>query len=187
MYDAGAVMQIKPADIIRLESAKPSVKSGYAGKVISDFEWYITTVMSLEDAQKLRVGEQMAVQFMLSSQSEVPVTVAAVNAVGGSSAVVLQCDYMTSQLAVIRRQPVQIITREITGIRVDNDCIHIIKGQKGVFVLEGNTARFEDIDPIYSGNGYTMSGIDSTDSKRLQIYDSVIENGDDLYDGKVVR
>jgi hypothetical protein len=186
MYDISNILNIKPADIQKLESAKPAVKSGYAGKVVSQYQWDVVCVLSPDDAQKLKVGDQISVQFLLSSEKEVPVTVTAINKIGNSSAVVLQCSYMTSRLAVMRKQSIQIVTRDITGIKVDNEYIHIINGQKGVYVLKGNTAEFRQIVPVYSGNGYTMSQIDSSDSKGLQVYDSVIENGDDLYDGKIV-
>jgi hypothetical protein len=187
MYDISKILDIKTSDIQRLMAAKTEVKSGTIGKVISEYQWYVTCVLSSDDALKLKVGNQISVQFLLSSESEVPVTVMAINKSGDSCAVVLQCDYMTGKLAVMRRQSIQIVTRDITGIKIANDYIHIVNGQKGVFVLEGNTVGFRNIVLVYSGNGYTMSGIDSSDSKRLQVYDSVIENGDDLYDGKVIK
>jgi hypothetical protein len=187
MVDISKILDISASDIVKLESAKPAVKSGAVGKIVSEYEWYITCVISNDNALKLKVGNQISAQFLLSSESAVPVNVAAINKSADGCAVVLECDYMTSRLAVMRNQSINIITRQVTGIKLSNDVIHIVNGQKGVYVLEGNTVNFKNIEPAYTGNGYTMSEIDSTDSKRLQVYDSVIEDGDDLYDGKIVN
>ena len=187
MYDISKILSIRPDNVKSLLSAKPSVKPGYVGKVVSQYEWYITCNLDRDDALKLKPGTDVGVQFLLSSQSQVPATVAAVNNSGDSYAVVLKCEYMTSKLAVLRKQSIQIILKDVTGIRVSNDDIHIVNGQKGVYVLAGNAAKFKNIVVNYSGNGYSMSAIDSTDSKRLQVYDSIIENGDKLHDGKVIK
>ena len=141
MFDIKKILDIKPETVSSLLSAKPAVKSGYIGKVVSEYEWYVTCVLDRNEALNLKVGDSEAVQFLLSSESEVPVTVAAVNYSGNSCAVVLKCEYMTSKLAVMRKQSIQIIIRDITGIRVSNENIHIVNGQKGCFVLFGNTAR----------------------------------------------
>jgi hypothetical protein len=94
---------------------------------------------------------------------------------------------MTGKLAVMRRQQVEIVSSEVNGIKIENDSINIVNGVKGVFILKGNTVAFRRIEPVYSGNGFTVSAVDTTDSKRLQVYDSVIIGGDDLYDGKIVN
>jgi len=93
---------------------------------------------------------------------------------------------MSSQLAVIRRQAVEIIAGTFTGIKVSDQFIHIVNGVKGVYVRKGNKVVFKKLDSIFSSSGYTVSAI-KDDSDYLQIYDEVIENGDDIYDGKVIK
>lgn len=187
MYDTGKIQSITTADIQKLESAKPQPQSGAVGKVVSDYEWYIVCRVGETDARKLKVGQSIDAQFMLSSAGEVPVTVEAINRCSDGYAVVLQCGTMTDKLAVIRQQTVQIVASEITGVKVANSMIHVVNNTPGVYVLEGNTIVFRKIQPQYTGNGYTVSTADPSDDSLLQVYDEVVVNGDNLYDGKVVK
>lgn len=186
-YDTAKVLSISADEVQKLESAKPAAAQNAVGKVVSDYEWYIVCTVPNSDARRLKAGANAAVQFMLSSEGEVPVTVAAVNRSGDSSAVVLQCGVMTDKLAVIRRQAVRIVIREISGVRVPNRVIHVVHNVKGVYVRSGNTIRFKTIQPVYSGSGFTISTSDPTNANLVQVYDEAVVNGDDLYDGKIVQ
>jgi hypothetical protein len=187
IYDTSKIDTINAADVSKLLSLKPTVKSGSVGKIVSDYKWYIVCNVSNNDSFKFTKGAQMSVQFPMSSQNAVPVTVKAVNKSSSGCAIALECGYMTGKLAVMRRQQVEIVSSEVNGIKIENDSINIVNGVKGVFILKGNTVAFRRIEPVYSGNGFTVSAVDTTDSKRLQVYDSVIIGGDDLYDGKIVN
>lgn len=187
LYDTSKILNITTADITRLENTKPAPASGAVGKVVSEYEWYITCILSEVDARKIKIGASLNARFLLSSENEVPVTVSAINKSSDGYAVVLKCEYMTNKLAVMRMQTVQLIANEFTGIRVANGYIHIQGNQKGVYVQDGNIATFKNIMPVYSSNGYTISALDPTDSARLQVYDEIIVNGDNLYDGKIVK
>ncbi len=94
---------------------------------------------------------------------------------------------MNSALSVIRRQTIEIVANSYTGIKVSDSDVHIVNGEKGVFVRYGSIVQFKKIDEIYSAPGYVVSNIDPTSQGNLQVYDEVIENGDDLYDGKVIK
>lgn len=187
LYDTAKVLSISTADIQKLESAKPHAPAGAIGRVVSDYEWYVVCTVPNSDARRLKVGAAASMQFLLSSEGEVPVTVAAVNRAGDSSAVVLRCGVMTDKLAVIRRQTVQIVVSEISGLRVPNSVIHVLHNVKGVYVRNGNTIRFKTIQPLYSGKGFTISAADPTNGNLLQVYDEAVVKGDNLYDGKVVQ
>ena len=143
--------------------------------------------MGDNDAYKLHVGSTVKMRFLLSSQPEVNVTVAAINKSADGTAVVFKCTTMTGAIASIRRQTVEIVDGSYSGIKVPDGFVHIIDGTKGVFVRSGDIAQFKKIDTIYSAAGYTVSAVDSSKEDYLQIYDEVIENGDDLYDGKVIK
>ena len=111
----------------------------------------------------------------------------AINRCSDGYAVALECGTMTDKLSVIRKQNIQIIASEITGVKVPNSMIHVVNNTPGVYVLEGNTIVFRKIQPQYTGNGYTVSAVDPSDDSLLQVYDEAVVNGDNLYDGKVVK
>lgn len=186
-YNFNSALSITAGDVKALLQKKGSPQPDAVGKIISGYQSYIACDLSADDAYKLHVGDTVQLQFLLSSQPQINVTVAAINKDASGVAVVFQCDTMTSALAVIRRQTVEIVANSYTGIKVSDNYIHIVGGTKGVFVRYGNMAEFRKLDPIYSTSDYTVSAIDPSQSKQLQVYDEVIENGDDLHDGEVIK
>lgn len=186
-YDVSNITSIKPADVQKLLSEKVTPPAGTAGKIVSEFEWYVAALITPNQAHRLSENQQVNLRFVLSSEDAVPATVVALNPAGNQYALVLQCSDMTEKLAVIRRQSTRIIVGSYTGLQVDNRYINVIKGKQGVYVQDGNTARFRTIAPVYSGNGYTVSAVDSSDANRLQVYDAIITNRDDLHDGELLQ
>lgn len=186
-YDVSKISGIQPADVQKLLAEKTTPATGTVGKIISGYEWYVVALLSSDEAHRLTENGQVNLRFTLSGEDAVPATVLALNTTDGHCAVVLSVDSMTEKLAAVRRQSVQIILGNYTGIRVDNRYINVVKGKKGVFIRDGNIARFRTISPVYSGNGYTVSAVDSSDQNRLQVYDAMIVNRDDLYDGELLQ
>lgn len=187
LYDTKKITSITAKDVDRLLGAAPAKNENAVGKVITGFQSYIVCKLSDDDVYKLRVGKGASLRFLLSSEGEIPVTVAAINKDSSGCAVVLKCDTMSSTLAAIRRQTVEIVADSYTGIKIPDSFVHIVNGTKGVYVRNGDIAQFKKIDQVYSAAGYLVSAISPSKQDYVQIYDEVIENGDDLYDGKVIK
>lgn len=185
-YNVNDILSISASDVKRLLSAKTSKPADAVGKIITGYDTYIVCTIDADEAYNLHVGDSLKLRFLLSSQGEIPVTVSAINKDSSGVALVLKSTVMTGALAVIRHQTVELVVGKFNGIRVPDAFIHIVGGSKGVFVREGSIVKFKKLNPIYSSSGYTVSALGS-DESYLQIYDEVIENGDDLYDGKVIK
>lgn len=187
-FPAGNISSITTSQVNNLLSAKPSASQDAIGKVISTYEWYIVCVLSGNDALKLNLNAQVNLSIPFSAENDMPATVAVKNRdENGNYAVALKCNYMTGNLAVLRSSNINIIVNQYKGIKVDNDNVHVVGGTKGVYILEGNTVKFKKLDVAYAGDGYMISNIDSSDSSRLQLYDEVIVEGRNIYDGKIVK
>lgn len=186
-YDLANIASIRPADVEKLLAEKPAPDTSAVGKVISDYQWYVVAVLSADDAHRLKEGAQVSLRFTQTEEDAVPAAVTALNSTGSKYAAVFSCDNMTQGLAAVRKQQVQVIVASYSGIQVDNRFISVVGGKQGVFVRDGNTARFRTITPVYSGNGYTVSAVDTSDLNRLQVYDAVITNRDDLHDGELLE
>jgi hypothetical protein len=187
LYDTQKALSITADDVKKLLTAKPASHQSAVGKVITGFESYIVCNVDVNDTYKFKVGSTLSLRFLLSSVGEVPVTVAAINKSSAGCAIVLKCDYMSSPLSVIRRQKIEIVADSYTGIKVPDSDVYIVNGSKGVYIRNGSIVQFKKIEQIYSAPGYVVSAIDPSNQGNLQIYDEVIENGDDLYDGKVIK
>jgi len=186
MYSFDKILSITAKEVKNLLAANPKKPADAVGKVITGYDTYIACVIDADAAYSFHVGDNLKLRFLMSSQGNIPVTVSAINKDSSGVAMVLKCNTMSSQLAVIRRQAVEIIAGTFTGIKVSDQFIHIVNGVKGVYVRKGNKVVFKKLDSIFSSSGYTVSAI-KDDSDYLQIYDEVIENGDDIYDGKVIK
>jgi len=186
MYSFNKILSITAKEVKNLLAANPKKPADAVGKVITGYDTYIACVIDADAAYSFHVGDNLKLRFLMSSQGNIPVTVSAINKDSSGVAMVLKCNTMSSQLAVIRRQAVEIIAGTFTGIKVSDQFIHIVNGVKGVYVRKGNKVVFKKLDSIFSSSGYTVSAI-KDDSDYLQIYDEVIENGDDIYDGKVIK
>ena len=74
------------------------------------------------------------------------------------------------------------------GLRVDADALHIVDGEKGVYVKYGNLARWRKIQIVYQNEEYMLVAEDGkvgTDNE-LRMFDEVIVEGTDLRDGKIL-
>lgn len=186
-YDVSKVGSITPKEVKSLIDSKPKNVENSVGKILSDYETFIAVTLSQDDSYKLKEGESVKVKFLYSSVPNVSATVYAINKDSEGTAVVLRFTDLSSSLCTLRKPKIEIVTSNFTGIKVTNGCIHIVNGVKGVFVRNGNLVNFRKIQPIYSAQGYTVSQIMDSDSTYLQVYDEIITNGDDLYDGKTIK
>lgn len=59
--------------------------------------------------------------------------------------------------------------------------------QVGVYVLWGTEVVFRYVDVLYSRDGITVVKNKTGESKYLKLYDDVIIEGRNLYDGKIVN
>lgn len=185
-YNFNNALTITRSDLNRLLKEKASKSSGAIGKIINKYFTYIVCGINANDAYGLYTGENLKLRFLLTSQGEIPVTISAINKDSTGAVLVLKCSVMSSSLAVLRRQTAEVVLGNYTGIKIPDSFIHIVNGKKGVYIREGNMVYFRKLDSIFDGQGYTISDV-NTDSGYLQVYDEVIENGDDLYDGEVIK
>ena len=86
-----------------------------------------------------------------------------------------------------RRETIQIRLKEYTGLRVASSAVRVVDGVRGVYVLSGIAAKFKPVNILYSNANFTICETDTTKSSSLKLYDEVIVEGKDLYDGKMVK
>ena len=73
-------------------------------------------------------------------------------------------------------------------MRVSAKALNIVDGVKGVYVKYGNLARFRKITVLYQDDQYILvpeGGKVGTDNE-VRLFDEVIVEGTDLYDGKIL-
>lgn len=189
-----------------------SVPESAIGKIVSDLNWYVICKVSSNDALSLSFFENagVSIEMPFSSTEKIPATIVSVNQVDKESnaVVVLKCNYMNEELADSRIESVEIGLEDFTGLRVSKKALHDdfvtkysedadgneIKEKKevqGVYVVHGNELQFKEVSIVYSGSDYVICDPEPEDgtlfsNKTVQLYDKVVIEGDNLYDGKIV-
>ena len=76
--------------------------------------------------------------------------------------------------------------RNYKGLRISQKALRILDGEKGVYVKSGYSVKFKKVDILYTGLDYYLCQIQYGSSDQLSLFDEVIVEGTDLYDGKPI-
>lgn len=169
-----------------LKAEKQETPANVMGKLVDEFDWYFVCTVPYNESGKIEVGKSVKVNIPNTAVGTINCTVMHKgNKEDDSVVVVIKCNLMNRNLANLRIHDIEIIVDDYVGIKINNDAIREVNGEKGVYVQRGNIIQFRKINIIYSAEDYSV--VESVaDSAYLQQYDSVITQGVDLYDGKVV-
>lgn len=109
---------------------------------------------------------------------------------GDESAVLLvMCDQVSEQLFNLRVSNATLSFQNYSGIRINTANLRFLDDKRGVYVMDDQTVRFKEIDPVYEEAGFVLSEtfyVDSEEKRYVRMFDQVIVKGNDLYDGKVI-
>ncbi len=191
---------------------KSSVSDKIIGKTMSSLNWYIACEITADEATNLTLwGDNVTLDFSDASSNTVPASIYKITQTNNSdkALVILQCTYMDEALSEIRQEPVEIGMGTYSGLRVSKKAIHDdyvervtydendkehreSKKVQGVYVLYGSEVQFKEISIIYAGNDYVLCDPEPAEDvlfsdETVSLYDQVITEGDNLYDGKVIK
>lgn len=82
----------------------------------------------------------------------------------------------------------QVDLKTYEGIRIDKAALHIVNGQRGVYVKYGNLQRFLKITTLYENDSYILVPEDGKlgSANEVRLYDEIIVQGTNLEDGKLL-
>lgn len=173
-----------------LNEIKPAeVSKTVVGKIVSDYEWYIASVVSIQDSLKYKEGDSLTVKTFMKSSSTLSVTVKKINISQNTdkAVLILSCQQMNSELASIRTAPMTLVNKTYAGLKIPQKSLRVVNGQTGVYVLSGITVKFVPVNVIYDASGYIICEQQRTNDLALRLYDEVVVKGKRLYDGKIVN
>lgn len=209
-------MQLTVSDVRALEEGESGgTDDGKTiGKIAMDFNWYIACVISENDLVRLDRTTSVTLEMPFASSEQIPAEVVEINRDGetGEAALILKCTYMNSDLAAARKEPLRINISSYSGVLVNEKAIHfsdvvahetdddgneievVYENVKGVYVKYGSQLRFVQVFSDATINGYAICKVSLSalereqlvTSKTIQLYDEVVVEGTDLYDGKIL-
>ncbi len=197
-----------------LEYKPDKVADNVIGKVISDLNWYM--VCPIESKLTLAINRNInssyiKVNMPYAAAQSLPVDIMALNqkTKTDNGALVLRCNYMSPVLSSLRQEELQIDIQRFEGLRISKSALHEdyvtatvtdkngkekeeTKKVLGVYVVSGSVLEFKEIAIEYSGDDYiickqTPEEDELFSGRTVELYDRVVTEGSDLYDGKSVR
>ncbi len=170
-----------------IKSKPKTVKDSIMGKLVDEFNWYLLCSIPYEKSGEISDGQTVSVNLPNTAVGEIKCTVAYKGDKEGDKVpLILKCGIMNRDVANLRTEDIQIIINRFTGYKISNDAIYEKDGEKGVYVLRGDIIQFKKVKILYSTQEYSIIDKVSDDSSFVRQYDTVITEGTDLYDGKVV-
>ncbi|MEG0273232.1 MAG: HlyD family efflux transporter periplasmic adaptor subunit [Hydrogenoanaerobacterium sp.] len=155
------------------------------GKIIKQKAWCFMVPLSPDEAEKLKVGETLSIDFGIVSYNDVPAIITDIHrAEKGDAVVIMECNYMCPQLTRLRNPTVQLNFNVYTGLKIPSQAVRFVDNQRGVYVNTGSELRFKTLDIIYEGTGYLLSAINEDNEDQVQWFDDIVVKGTDLQDGK---
>ncbi|MGN1338706.1 MAG: HlyD family efflux transporter periplasmic adaptor subunit [Oscillospiraceae bacterium] len=179
------------ADRIEEILDKPKLKTDSAavGKLISDYRWRVAAVIDSEllfgcyegGEVTLRVGNDPT-----PMQAEI-VSITDTGRGDGKAVYVFECATLTSSVVSGRTAQFKYIVNSYGGLRVSRSAIRYNdQEERGVYIVQGGKLVFRKIDVEYWGEDYIICA-QNADDGYLKLYDKIVTEGKDLYDGKVVE
>ncbi len=197
VFDAANADTMTIEDYDRMLDTDPveQINNGYAiGKLVTEFKWYITFEINVEDMKKYTVQSSYEVVFPYNSDERINMTLERmITPIDGSRCVlVLSTSEAPQNFNYLRAQTVQIVESSYTGYRVPSSAVRVIDGVRGVYILGGSVVRFRRITPLAEGDGYIIAKKQDTLDDESVAYDLgycdlIITKGKNLYDGKIIE
>ena len=183
-----------------LLSRKPEPRENAVGKLITGSTWYFAALLSNTDTG-LRQGGTYMLNFTGDYYGRIPMTLERVAAEGEQTLAVFSCRTHLSDTTLLRVQTVDVVIRQIEGIRVPRKALRIetetVVNDDGstrevnrykVYTVIRSQAREQEVEVLYTDDDfYLVRPVKETASDRLRAGDEVILSSSGIYDGKVVR
>lgn len=189
--DCQALDDADPATLQKmLADGFPAAATDRAGQITTGFSWKFYAVCDLDTAA--RFDNISSVKISVPGKQNTPLS-ATVEEVtpdkdNGIAKIVLQCQTINAEVLSFGQETAQIDLKTYEGIRIDKEALHIVDGQRGVYVKYGNLQRFLKITTLYENDSYILipeNGKIGTDNE-VRLYDEIIVQGTNLQDGKLL-
>ena len=183
------VMSLGSSEIeAMLETPPNQIPTNAMAKIVSNFDWYMVCNVNSNMIGNMKVGNKIEVLLPFASVSELKAEVVALNDTNSKkTALILKCNLMDSDLANLRKEKAQLAFNEYKGLKISPTAIRVNdKGEKGVYVKTGNIIRFKKANVLYSSSDVIIAENKRGAQGYVKLYDDIVVEGTDLYDGKII-
>ena len=178
------------SDFDTLESYQATVPSNLFGKYIFGSRWYYICLVTEQYMDIFEDASSIRMRFVGGYTDDLTMTVESISQPDeqGRCVLILSCNRYMSETSALRRQTVDLIREQYSGIRIPKQALRVDEnGQNGVYCLVGVQAQFKEVNIIHEYDDYFIVEQNSDDAYSLHVGDEIIVNAKDLYDGKVIE
>lgn len=151
--DSFSSLNTKLLQDLKLKTGEIVSSSGENGKIVNNFEGYITTTLDSEKAMQAQVGDK--VNLRLSNSEEIPAEIVYIVEEEEQRLIIFKIDSGLELLASYRKITFDIIWWSYRGLKVPNSAIILEKGRQGckeegkdIYFVIKNSAGYTDKVPV---------------------------------------
>ena len=174
-----------------------AVAEGDGSRIVHGYYWYLACVVDKSQMESLTEGRFYSIIFPDTGVDNVYAECfrCEYDEHSGRVVVVFRCLSMNEELAGLRCENAKIVTKEISGFRVNKDAYRSNENnEKGVYVVSGAKMVFRKIVELYAGDEYCIvENVATRDDDEINVreyiarYDEYIVEGRDLAHGKLIE
>ena len=195
------IKDLSPSGYDALSAAQGESTDSDAGKIVTDYKWYIAVKVSAQSVSGMEAGRTYEVVFPYNGGESLEMTLesAVADDAAGECALVFSSGKITSDFSFARSQTVEITTKVMSGFSVPKSAIRMNDGVIGVYVFDGMTVSFRRIEVIreFDDSYLVSSDVEDTSAETgdegsaqsapyLSRNEQIITSGKGLYDGRVL-
>ena len=161
-----------------------------AGRIVEGFSWRFYTVCDQDTAERYDGVTNVRISIPGKEETPLDATVSSVelDEESGLAKIVIECQTINSDVLRLGQETAKIDLQTYQGLRIDKDALHIVDGEKGVYVKYGDLQRFRKIQILYEDDTYMLVPSDGSvgGDSEVRLYDEVIVEGSNLQDGGLI-
>lgn len=171
----------------RLQQEIPTTGSDLAGRIVTGFSWRFYGVCDLDTAARFDgvTSVKIRVPGKQDEALDATVTEVAADETAGLAKITLECRTINADVLRLGREDAEIVLNTYEGIRVSKRAMHIVDGERGVYVKYGSLQRFRRIVVLFEDETYLLLDPEAEDNE-VRLYDEIIVEGPNLQDGGLV-
>lgn len=174
----------------RLQQPLETTGADWAGRIVTGFSWRFYGVCTLAQADRFDGVTRVQIRVPGKQDEALDATVVEVlpDEESGLAKVTLECNTINANVLHFAREEAEIVLATYEGIRVNKEALHIVDGERGVYVKYGSLQRFRRIEIEFEDESYLLLPADGAvgEASEVRLYDEIIVEGPNLQDGGLV-
>ena len=189
VFSAASVDSLTVEAFRTMKQAEPASYVGdsrTAGKLITDHTWYAVVETDSATASAFTSGQTYGLRFLGADQTlDMKLHRTVSSSREDAVLLIFTSNRISPDFSYTRCQRVEITSSTGEGYAVPQKAVRNIDGVTGVYVLDRYVVRFRRISILGEENGMYICDPALEGADCLKLYDSIIVEGNDLYDGKI--